>query len=58
MKAQLLKKDGKPEFAVLPIMEYRGLLQRMFTLAIFPPIGVAAYALAGRIRQGSRRSGL
>ena len=29
MKAQLLKKDGKPEFAVLPIMEYRGLLQRI-----------------------------
>jgi DNA-binding XRE family transcriptional regulator len=29
MKAQLLKKDGKPEFAVLPIKEYRGLLQRI-----------------------------
>jgi DNA-binding XRE family transcriptional regulator len=29
MKAQLLKKNGKPEFAVLPIMEYRGLLQRI-----------------------------
>jgi hypothetical membrane protein len=33
--------------------EYRGLLQRVFTLAIFPPIGVAAYALASRIGQGS-----
>jgi len=32
--------------------EYRGLLQRVFTLAIFPPIGVAAYALASRIRLG------
>jgi hypothetical membrane protein len=32
--------------------EYRGLLQRVFSLAIFPPIGVAAYALASRIRQG------
>jgi hypothetical membrane protein len=29
--------------------EYRGLLQRVFSLAIFPPIGVAAYALASRI---------
>ena len=29
MKAQLLKKDGKPEFAVLPIAEYRRLLQRL-----------------------------
>ena len=29
MKAQLLKKDGKPEFAVLPIAEYRKLLQRL-----------------------------
>jgi DNA-binding XRE family transcriptional regulator len=29
MKAQLLKKDGKPEFAVLPIAEYRNLLQRL-----------------------------
>ncbi len=33
--------------------EYRGLLQRVFTLAIFPPIGVAAYALASRVGQGS-----
>src|SRR4051794_26759188 len=33
--------------------EYRGLLQRVFTLAIFPPIGVAAYALASRIGQGT-----
>jgi hypothetical membrane protein len=33
--------------------EYRGLLQRVFTLAIFPPIGVAAYALASRMGQGS-----
>jgi hypothetical protein len=32
--------------------EYRGLLQRVFSLAIFPPIGVAAYALASRIGQG------
>jgi hypothetical membrane protein len=32
--------------------EYRGLLQRIFTLTIFPPIGVAAFALASRIRQG------
>ena len=30
----------------------RRLLQRVFSLAIFPPIGVAAYALASRIRQG------
>lgn len=29
MKAQLLKKDGKPEFAVLPIAEYRKLLERL-----------------------------
>jgi DNA-binding XRE family transcriptional regulator len=29
MKAQLLKKDGKPEFAVLPIAEYRSLMQRL-----------------------------
>jgi DNA-binding XRE family transcriptional regulator len=29
MKAQLLKKDGKTEFAVLPIAEYRKLLQRL-----------------------------
>jgi hypothetical membrane protein len=29
--------------------EYRGLLQRVFTLSIFPPIGVGAYALASRI---------
>ena len=28
---------------------YRGLLQRVFTLAIFPPIGVAAYVLARRL---------
>jgi hypothetical membrane protein len=33
--------------------EYRGLLQRVFTLTIFPPIGVAAYALVSRIGQGS-----
>jgi hypothetical protein len=33
--------------------EYRGLLQRVYTLAIFPPIGVAAYALASRIGQGT-----
>src|SRR5947209_9602093 len=32
---------------------YRGLLQRVFSLAIFPPIGVAAYALASRIGQWS-----
>lgn len=31
--------------------EFRGLLQRVFSLAIFPPIGVAAYALASRIGQ-------
>jgi DNA-binding XRE family transcriptional regulator len=29
MKAQVLKKDGKAEFAVLPISEYRKLLQRL-----------------------------
>jgi DNA-binding XRE family transcriptional regulator len=29
MRAQLLKKDGKPEFAVLPIMEYRNLIKRL-----------------------------
>jgi len=29
MKAQVLKKDGKAEFAVLPIAEYRKLLQRL-----------------------------
>jgi len=33
--------------------EYRGLLQRVLTLAIFPPVGVAAYALASRIRRGT-----
>lgn len=31
--------------------EYRGLLQRVFTLSIFPPIGVGAYVLATRIRR-------
>ena len=31
--------------------EYRGLLQRVYSLAIFPPIGVAAYTLASRIGQ-------
>ncbi len=29
MRAQLLKKDGKPEFAVLPITEYRDLIKRL-----------------------------
>lgn len=29
MRAQLLKKDGRPEFAVLPITEYRHLLKRL-----------------------------
>jgi hypothetical protein len=29
--------------------EYRGLLQRVFTLSVFPPIGVAAYTLGSRI---------
>ena len=29
MRAQLLKKDGKPEFAVLPITEYRDLIKRI-----------------------------
>lgn len=29
MRAQLLKKDGKPEFAVLPISEYRNLIKRL-----------------------------
>lgn len=29
---------------------YRGLVQRVFTLAIFPPIGVCAFTLAGRLR--------
>lgn len=29
MRAQLLKKDGKPEFAVLPITEYRELIRRL-----------------------------
>lgn len=29
MRAQLLKKDGKPEFAVLPITEYRNLIKRI-----------------------------
>jgi hypothetical protein len=41
--------------AAVPIMsglsglnthEYRGLIQRIFTLAIFPPIGVAAWTFA------------
>ena len=45
--------------AVFPLMSgvsgldtnaYRGLLQRVFTLAIFPPIGVAAYSLARQLR--------
>jgi len=29
MKVQLLEKNGKPEFAVLPIAEYRELVQRL-----------------------------
>lgn len=29
MRAQLLKKDGRPEFAVLPITEYRELIKRL-----------------------------
>jgi DNA-binding XRE family transcriptional regulator len=29
MRAQLLKKDGKVEFAVLPIAEYRDLVKRL-----------------------------
>jgi DNA-binding XRE family transcriptional regulator len=29
MRAQVLKKDGKPEFAVLPITEYRDLIKRL-----------------------------
>lgn len=29
MRAQVLKKDGKPEFAVLPISEYRDLVKRL-----------------------------
>jgi Protein of unknown function (DUF998) len=29
---------------------YRGLFQRLFALTVFPPIGVAAYVLARRIR--------
>jgi DNA-binding XRE family transcriptional regulator len=29
MRAQLLKKDGKPEFAVLPIIDYRNLIKRI-----------------------------
>jgi hypothetical protein len=33
---------------------YRGLLQRVFTLTIFPPIGVAAYVLARRVRASAR----
>ena len=28
---------------------YRGLVQRVFTLAVFPPIGVAAFVLARRV---------
>ena len=46
--------------AVFPLMTglsgldthaYRGLLQRVFTLAIFPPIGVGTFVLAWRIRR-------
>lgn len=29
MRAQVLKKDGRPEFAVLPISEYRDLVKRL-----------------------------
>ena len=45
--------------AMFPIMSgisgidthaYRGLQQRVYTLTVFPPIGVAAYALRKRIR--------
>jgi hypothetical membrane protein len=45
--------------AMFPIMSgltgidryaYRGLLQRVFTLTVFPPIGVAAYVLAKRMK--------
>jgi hypothetical membrane protein len=44
--------------AMVPVMSgasgldthaYRGLVQRVFTLAIFPPIGVAAFVLARRV---------
>ncbi|WP_165232107.1 DUF998 domain-containing protein [Aquisphaera insulae] len=33
---------------------YRGLIQRLFALAIFPPIGVAAFALARRVNARAR----
>jgi hypothetical membrane protein len=41
----------RSELSGLERYEYRGLLQRVFSLAIFPPIGMAAYALASRIGQ-------
>jgi hypothetical membrane protein len=31
--------------------EYRGLFQRVFTLAIYPPVAVAAYVLARRVEE-------
>ena len=38
----------------LDTQTYRGLSQRIFTLAIFPPIGVAAFVLSRRIwREGA-----
>ena len=37
--------------AGLDTHSYKGLLQRLFTLAVFPPIGVGAYFLAKRIER-------
>jgi hypothetical membrane protein len=36
--------------AGLDTQSYRGLLQRLFTLAVFPPIGLGAYVLAQRLK--------
>lgn len=41
---------------VLDTREYTGLLQRLATLAIYPPIGIAAWFLARRLRTPSARA--
>ena len=41
----------------LDVEAYRGLVQRVFTLAIFPPVGVAAMVLARRLRELARPGG-
>lgn len=40
----------------LDTREYTGLLQRLATLAIYPPIGIAAWFLARRLREPTARA--